>query len=229
MPSRRFARLAESERARILEAATQTFAEHGFEAANLSDIARDLDMSKSTLYYYFDNKSDLFSTAVEAWLLRILDDLGEFPEVDDTAAFWEELTAIFVRAVELTLSNELGVRLGLELARLPLQSEPMQSLVGLIVHGTVWFDRVMAIGQRVGAVRRDLPRSILVQVWLAVDQVFDRWMLDVLAHGGEVASEDAAAVGTDMFRRIVIPHGMTIPGPVPSGLPFDIGGITHGD
>ncbi len=44
----------------LLEAALDEFFERGFSAARMEDIARRADLSKGTLYLYFDSKEDLF-------------------------------------------------------------------------------------------------------------------------------------------------------------------------
>ena len=43
----------------IVEKATNLFLEHGFEKTTMSDIAKDSDFAKGTLYLYFKNKEDI--------------------------------------------------------------------------------------------------------------------------------------------------------------------------
>ncbi len=52
-------------RRRILEAAQDVFGEVGFEAARMEEIARRAEVSKGTLYNFFDSKEDLLICAVE--------------------------------------------------------------------------------------------------------------------------------------------------------------------
>ncbi|MCR5877153.1 TetR/AcrR family transcriptional regulator [Phenylobacterium sp. J367] len=49
----------------IVEAAMQVFAEKGFAAARLDDIAARAGVSKGGLYLYFDTKDDIFRAVVE--------------------------------------------------------------------------------------------------------------------------------------------------------------------
>ncbi|MBQ4342071.1 MAG: TetR/AcrR family transcriptional regulator [Clostridia bacterium] len=49
----------------ILQAASELFAERGVYGASLGDIAKRLDMSKGTLYYYFPTKDELVNAAAE--------------------------------------------------------------------------------------------------------------------------------------------------------------------
>lgn len=48
-------------REQILEGARRVFTSVGFDAASMSDIAREADVSKATLYVYFTSKEQLFA------------------------------------------------------------------------------------------------------------------------------------------------------------------------
>jgi TetR/AcrR family fatty acid metabolism transcriptional regulator len=62
------AQLIEARRNQILDAATQVFAEKGFDHATIRDIAKAAGIADGTIYNYFDNKTAL--------LLGILDRLN---------------------------------------------------------------------------------------------------------------------------------------------------------
>jgi TetR/AcrR family transcriptional regulator len=52
-------------RDRILEAATGEFADRGFDAGRMDEIALRARVAKNVLYYYFGSKDDLFSAVLE--------------------------------------------------------------------------------------------------------------------------------------------------------------------
>jgi AcrR family transcriptional regulator len=52
-------------RARIVERATELFAQRGYHAVRLTDVARSLGLGKATLYRYFPSKQALFVDCVE--------------------------------------------------------------------------------------------------------------------------------------------------------------------
>ena len=56
---------------RIVEAAAQLFARHGFKAATTRDIAHLAGVNEATLFRYFLRKPDLFWAAVESRLNRV--------------------------------------------------------------------------------------------------------------------------------------------------------------
>ena len=53
-------RRSELKRARIVEAATQHFAEHGYHAARVGDIASALGIAKGSIFQHFGSKNGLF-------------------------------------------------------------------------------------------------------------------------------------------------------------------------
>lgn len=64
-----------AKREAILNGAGYVFMESGFDAASVNDICRAADVSKSTLYVYFNSKEDLFEALVERERERLFEDL----------------------------------------------------------------------------------------------------------------------------------------------------------
>jgi AcrR family transcriptional regulator len=63
-PSTRWRRRKEARPAEILDAALACFAERGFAATRLDDVATRAGITKGTLYLYFSNKEELFKAVV---------------------------------------------------------------------------------------------------------------------------------------------------------------------
>lgn len=59
----------------IVTAAAQLFGEKGYEAVSLEDVAALLDVTKSSLYYYFAGKDDLIAATIDdlgqEWMQRL--------------------------------------------------------------------------------------------------------------------------------------------------------------
>jgi len=68
-PSARWRRRKTARPAEILEAALAAFAERGFAATRLEDVAERAGVTKGTLYLYFRNKEDLFKAVVRRELV----------------------------------------------------------------------------------------------------------------------------------------------------------------
>ena len=66
-----------------------------------------------------------------------------------------------------------------------------------------WIAHALAAGRRVGAVREDLPESLLIAVTLGMGEAMDTWLLARQPDDGELPEVIAAIVG--MLRRAVAP------------------------
>src|SRR3546814_1746952 len=56
---------AAATRARILHAATEEFADKGYDGARVDEIAKQSDVNKNSLYHYFGSKEQLFVAVLE--------------------------------------------------------------------------------------------------------------------------------------------------------------------
>jgi TetR/AcrR family fatty acid metabolism transcriptional regulator len=70
-----------SRRSQILQAAQRVFAELGYHAANVSEVAAAAGVSQGTVYHYFDSKDVLLMAVYEEWETANLDD-----EIDSALA-----------------------------------------------------------------------------------------------------------------------------------------------
>lgn len=59
-----FNKVSPEKQGRILEAAIDEFAEHGYDSANINNIAQKAGVSVGSMYKYFDSKEDLYLTVV---------------------------------------------------------------------------------------------------------------------------------------------------------------------
>ena len=64
MPARGRSSAGGSTRERVIQAADRLWGERGVHGASLDDIARDASVTKPTVYYYFPDKSALFTAVV---------------------------------------------------------------------------------------------------------------------------------------------------------------------
>jgi len=65
LPAREAGERARAQRERILLAARRCFAEHGFHAASIADIAKTAEMSSGLIYRYFDSKDAIVRAIVD--------------------------------------------------------------------------------------------------------------------------------------------------------------------
>ena len=68
---------AHDTRTRILRAATEVFAEHGYQKATIAEISRLAGLSEAGIYEYFPGKEDLMLTIPNVWVCEAIVDLEE--------------------------------------------------------------------------------------------------------------------------------------------------------
>jgi len=96
MSRARFDNLEPEKQNRLFDSAAEEFADHGYEGASLNRILERSGMSKSSLYYYFDDKADLFVSLTErsmAYLLKEIGGLDAAALTGDTGARWKRAPA----------------------------------------------------------------------------------------------------------------------------------------
>jgi AcrR family transcriptional regulator len=86
-------------RERIVQAAIENFAKHGFDRTRMDDIANTSDLSKGTLYLYFNSKEDLFYAICERNVERLKEQLSTLfrkkeDVLSDAKVFYENFRKI---------------------------------------------------------------------------------------------------------------------------------------
>ena len=56
---------ADKRKKAILDCAKKLFSERGYYQTHISDIVKEVQIARGTVYQYFDNKDDIFITLVE--------------------------------------------------------------------------------------------------------------------------------------------------------------------
>ncbi len=175
----RFENLDVERREEILAAGAQEFMVRGYAGASLNRIIEAADISKGQLYYYFNDKEDLFVTTVEEAMRRLLEAVGGLSIDDLTAStYWDALRELGRQSAALRSGDCWYVRLALSFPRLREEREAAAAVRPALEWARRLTERFLARGQELGTVRRDLPMSLLVELTLAVDEAGDRWFMD---------------------------------------------------
>ena len=90
----------------IVDAALELFAEKGFAAAKLDDIARRAGISKATLYLYFETKEEIFRAVARAAVASLLQAFEGQAEAFDVP-FVELAPRILSRAARMMASGRV--------------------------------------------------------------------------------------------------------------------------
>ncbi|MCB9688769.1 MAG: TetR/AcrR family transcriptional regulator [Alphaproteobacteria bacterium] len=183
-------------RSLITEAAIEIFAEKGYSAARVSDIAKKAGVADGTIYLYFKNKEDLLLNIFEEKMDELLVGLGEAlstssDPVERIRAFArfhfrqvrENRAAAEVMQVELRLSNKFLKE---------YRPEKLWAYLGM-------FGQIVREGQAAGLFRADVDPFIGSWSFFgALDELAMQW---VLSRKDRFPLEQAADQVADIFIR----------------------------
>ena len=205
MPRPRFHKLPPDQQQAILRAALDEFAAHGFSASSLNRIIEAADISKGSLYYYFDDKEELYAHVARSELGRLFERAGPFPvpKTTDADTFWSTLESYYRRIMTaFAASPQLAAlaRDWLLAFKGPKLQQAQKEMEGALVP---WFEKALAAGQRVRAVRKDAPASLLIAVVFGMGQAMDTWLLTQELDTADVTKVVRMFIG--MMRRTLAP------------------------
>ena len=201
----RFARLPPEQQQAILRAALDEFAARGFHDASLNRVIEAAGISKGSLYYYFDGKEDLYTYVLQTGLERLFTDLGPFPvrSEGDADAFWATLEDYYLRLMTaLATSPQLAalVRGWIAASKNTALQQAQQEMEQAVLP---WMEQALAAGQRVGAVRCDLPSALLIAVVVGMGEAMDTWLMTQQLDQDDLPRLIGALI--DMIRGAVKP------------------------
>ena len=162
---------SEAKRTRIIEAATLHFAEHGYHAARVGDIATSLGIAKGSIFQHFGSKDGLFFEVYKRAVRSFAKYLDAPSEVRRTG-FFEVLRYWLVRTEHLVHDDWIPYRislLGNYGTDLVLKREINRFLIEEDPYGTVSFVR---FGLERQELRNDMDVEMIVSI---VDWMMERF------------------------------------------------------
>ena len=153
-------------RQRIVDAARVHFFSHGFRRVTMDDLAKELGISKKTLYAHFPGKFDLLEAVLADKLAAVEATLKEVTRAhpDDFPAALRELLA--------------GTRRELDEIKPPFVRDMRQKapeVFRLVERRRAaliqrYMGKFFVDGQRLGMVRKDVPAKLIIEILLAMVQ-----------------------------------------------------------
>jgi len=191
---------SEAKRARILETAMRHFAERGYHAARIEDIASELSIAKGSVFQHFGSKEGLFLVAYQKAVSAFSTYL-DAPAPVLARGFFETLRYWLERTDRLVHENWIPYRialLGNYGTDLRLRQEINRFLRERDPYGTAAFVRM---GTACGEVRPDIDPEMIVSLldW-TVERFQDALLSEELDPGlfsrqGKSAEKTAARIG----------------------------------
>ncbi|WP_426624461.1 TetR/AcrR family transcriptional regulator [Leifsonia sp. McL0607] len=201
----RFAKLPAHQQQAIVQAALDEFAAHGFHDASLNRVIEAAGISKGSLYYYFDGKEDLFAYVARTGLGGLIGQVGPLPDlgVGDADTFWSVLEDYYLRLSKALLASPQLAAL-LRVWSAASKNPEFQQATGDMEQASLpWIAQALEVGHRVGAVRNDVPDTLLMAAVLGMGEAMDFWLMAQQPDDEELPDVIATLVG--MIRRTVAP------------------------
>jgi AcrR family transcriptional regulator len=175
----RFQKLEAAQQRAILNAAAEEFTRHGFAGASLNRIIETAGISKGSMYYYFDDKEELYADVVRIELTKLLDEAGPFPVPADRdpEAYWLTLEQYYLRLMDALAASPRAAALARDWLLVSGSTALQKAQKDMERGASPWFEETLAAGQRVRAVRKDLPIDLLVAVAFGMGQAVDAWLI----------------------------------------------------
>jgi AcrR family transcriptional regulator len=172
MPHKTYARIDPAMRKRLTTAAVREFAARGLVEASLNDILARAEVGKSSFYYYFADKEDLFASMVEAMYSSVEAQLPPLPLAGETREdFWGA-----VEAYQLGVGAVLtGQRHGLDLFRAlqPLRHNPSPRMAATFARIGASLLQIIQVGRARSFVRADVDEETLLRLVDGADAALD--------------------------------------------------------
>ncbi|MBU1169988.1 MAG: TetR/AcrR family transcriptional regulator [Proteobacteria bacterium] len=108
-------------RKKIIDTASHLFGEKGIEKTSLADIAKEVGISKGTLYYYYATKNDLIFDITEVHMEKITGGIFSLIEKNKGDVSWKGMMKLLVESL---LKSETRTRLHLYLLQEVLSGNP---------------------------------------------------------------------------------------------------------
>lgn len=204
MARARFERLPVERRNEILDTAAAAFAAGGFEGTSYNRILEAAALPKSSAYYLFDGKVDLYAAVLDREAERLVHAVRPPTDPTDPASFWVETRRWLEASVGFLAANPQSARLltgWLDAQRAGLVN--LDTRIGAVMEQAVV--GFVASGRAAGAVRDDVPEALLVALVGAVLATMDHHFLPTLAAAEPSAAAAAIDLYLDTLDRLLAP------------------------
>jgi AcrR family transcriptional regulator len=201
---RRFENLPPDRQREILSIAAAEFAANGFHGTSYNQLLAKAGLGKGSAYYYFADKQDLFLTVVKNCYVVFFEGIVAVPRPTTAGTYWAYVSTLARRGFEFIRDNPDSAALLQCFAR---ERSVLDALASREVLGSVekYHRDILAMGQKLEAVRRDIPLPLLTAVSGAVASVFDQWFVESSSRATTGRMKVLADQFTDVMRRMLEP------------------------
>lgn len=201
MPTKRFENLDPERRESILMAAQAEFARNGFEQASLNTIIREAGISKGSLYYYFEDKTDLYLAVIENVNNELFREMGGIVTGEISDDIWGDVEKSLIQWMKIMREKPGLIMLWRNLLNLymsPGRSERINEFIGAAREKV---SVILKNAQTKGVIRADLPFELLVAIFYNMDTAFDFWIFEHIDNLSDTEHRRLVKLYVDLLKK----------------------------
>lgn len=196
MAHSRFYKLESEKKNLIIRTALEEFSTRDFDQASINQISKKAGLSAGNLYYYFENKEDLYMTVVEYVMKELSLELGEFSNMLFEGSFWENIKLWVLKRLKISLRDkEVGYFIN-KLFEYDTSKEMNAIELKFKEKIRNEFRELFNIGVEKGAIRSDLALDFLFNIHLNLVLTTNQW---IAANWDQFESDDIESKEVKQF------------------------------
>lgn len=178
----------------ILDAAKRLFAEKGFDAVSINQIARQANVSKANVFHHFSSKDALYLMVLKA---ACEETVGSLADAHSKGKVSEDLWTFFSSQLEAMLDNQASAKLILR--EIEESKDGREKMLAEKVFAE-YFSRLVGMvqeGQAQGLLRKNFDPALLAYLMLGANVFFfeNHKVMAHLAEGGIARTPDRYSRG----------------------------------
>jgi len=180
----------------IIRTALEEFSARDFDQASINQISKKAGLSAGNLYYYFENKEDLYITVVEYVMRELNLELGEFSNKLLEGSFWENIKLWVLNRLKISIRDK---EVGYFINKLfEYDTSKQINAIELKFKEKIRneFRDLFNIGVEKGAIRSDLPLDFLFTIHLNLILTTNQW---IAANWEQFESDDIESKEVKQF------------------------------
>ena len=169
--------VSEERKEQILDAATEVFAQKGFDHARMDDIVEETGLSKGALYWYFKSKDDIIFGIMDRLFRLEFKELEELRETDTSAT--EALSAFAEVAIKDINRMLHFMPITYEFLALAFRNKLVQKAIKQYMNSYVSIlDPMIQKGVDSGEFKQVNPREVSAAVGAIIEGTMLLWVYD---------------------------------------------------
>ena len=173
MPNNRFYKLDEEKKELILSTSLTEFMDKNFATASINQISKKAGLSAGALYYYFEDKEDLFNSTIEYASQGLIFNIEDITSLIEKLGYWESISQMIKNRLEYALIYPEKMNF---IQRLILTKDSVESNAKANLVNT--FRMLFDYGYDHGYIDDFLPRALMFEVHLGMITSINKWELE---------------------------------------------------